>query len=334
MNTAILGTGSYLPDGVLTSAELGARLGVGEEWVLRKTGIRQRRVAAAHEATSDLGSHAAERALEAAGIPAADVDLIVLATSTKDQPMPATACQVQAKIGAHRAAAFDIDAVCTGFVYGLVTANAMLTADPERRVAVVIGADLYSRFLDYDDRRTSCLLGDGAGAVVLAKSGEHQGIITSTIGSDGTLAHLVQIPGGGSRRPPSFETVAGKEHYFTMIGREVRSLAAEVLPEVVAELLKAADLTLEDVELLVPHQANGVMLAEWAESLRLAPGQLHLTVDRYGNTGAASVPITLDDAVRAGRLSPGDIALLLAFGGGMTWGGTAIRWLPGSPERP
>ncbi|MEU6646110.1 beta-ketoacyl-ACP synthase III [Saccharomonospora sp. NPDC046836] len=328
MNTAILGTGSYLPSDVLTSAELGARLGVGEEWVLRKTGIRERRVAATHEITSDLASHAAERALRAAGVEPQDVDLIVLATSTKDQPMPATACQVQANIGATRAAAFDIDAVCTGFVYALVTAQALLAADAERRTALVIGADLYSRFLDYDDRRTSVLLGDGAGAVVLGKTAEEQaGLLASTLGSDGTLAHLVQIPAGGSRRPPSFETIAGKEHYFTMLGREVRSLAAEVLPTLVADLLKAVDLQLSDVALIVPHQANGVMLAEWAEALGLAPGQLHLTVDRYGNTGAASVPITLDDAVRNGRLARGDIALLVAFGGGMTWGGTAVRWL-------
>lgn len=326
MTTAILGTGSYLPQRVLTSAELGESLGVGEQWILDKTGIRERRVAAADEATSDMAAQAANRALRAACVDPTDVDLLIVATSTPDQPMPATACEVQGKIGATHAAAFDVDAVCSGFVFALVTAHSMLLADPEARTALVIGADTYSRILDYNDRRTSVLFGDGAGAVVLGKSTNGQGILATMLGSDGTLSELVQIPGGGSRKPPSPATIEAGEHYFAMRGREVRDLAGRVLPTVVTQVLKGCGLELSDVDLIVPHQANGVMLTELANTLELRPGQMHLTVARYGNTGAASVPITLDDAVRTGRVQENNGVLLVAFGGGMTWGGAALRW--------
>lgn len=326
MNTAILGTGSYLPERVLSSAALGERLGVGEQWVIEKTGIKERRIAAPEEITSDLAAHAATSALRAAGIGPEEIDLIVLATATKDQPIPATASVVQAKIGASRAAAFDVDAACTGFIYGLVAAHSMLMTDPVRQFALVIGAELYSRFLDYEDRRTCVLLGDGAGAVVLAKTADGTGLLSNVLVSEGTQADLVQIPAGGSSRPASSETIAARSHFLTMRGREVRALAAKVLPELIANLLKSAHLQLSDVRLIVPHQANGVMLAEWSEALQLAPGQMHTTVRHYGNTGAASVPITLDDGVRNGLIKKDDALLLVAFGGGMTWGGTTIRW--------
>jgi 3-oxoacyl-[acyl-carrier-protein] synthase-3 len=325
MGTAIIGTGSYLPDSVLTSKELGGRLGVGEQWILDKTRIAERRVAGPTEATSDLAAHAARRALRAAGLTSAEVDLLIVATSTPDQPMPATACAVQGAIGADHAAAFDVDAVCSGFLYALAAAHGMLVADPTARTALVIGADTYSRILDYTDRRTCVLFGDGAGAVVLTKT-PGPGVLATTLGSDGRLNHLVEVPAGGSRTPASPDTLDAGQHYFAMRGREVRDLAARVLPEVVAEVLKAAAVELPDVDLLVPHQANGVMLEDLADTLGLRPGQLHLTVSRYGNTGAASVPITLDDAVRSGRLHPDDTVLLAGFGGGMTWGGAVLRW--------
>lgn len=326
MTTAILGTGSYLPELVLTSDELGIRLGVGEQWILDKTHIKERRVAANGEATSDMAAKAAQRALDAAGISPADIDLLILATSTPDQPMPATACVVQGKIGATRAAAFDVDAVCSGFIYGLVTAQGLLTADAEARTALIIGADTYSSILNYDDRHTAFLFGDGAGAVVLGKTAGKQGVLATLLGSDGTLNDLVQVPGGGSRKPASTATLAAGDHYFAMRGREVRKLAGRVLPDVVRRVLKSAELDLSEVDLVVPHQANGVMLADLADTLRLQPGQMHLTVARYGNTGAASVPITLDDAVRNGRIAEDDVVVLVAFGGGMTWGGAALRW--------
>lgn len=326
MNTAILGTGSYLPDRVLSNAELGKRLGVEEQWIADKTGIKERRIAAPDECTSDLAAHAAATALQSAGVDPEEVDLIVLATATKDQPIPATAPVVQAKIGASRAAAFDVDAACTGFIYGLVAAHSMLMADPARQTAVVIGSEIYSRVLDYDDRRTCVLFGDGAGAIVLTKTADGSGLLSNILVSEGTQADLVQIPAGGSRLPASAETVSAGSHYLAMRGREVRNLAGKVLPELIANLLESASLELSDVRLIVPHQANGIMLAEWSDALRLAPGQMHTTVRDYGNTGAASVPITLDDGLRNGHIKKDDALLLVAFGGGMTWGGATLRW--------
>jgi 3-oxoacyl-[acyl-carrier-protein] synthase-3 len=327
VNTTIAGTGSYLPECVLTSAELGDRLGVGGQWIVDKTGIRERRVAAAQEATSDSATHAARRALDAAGLRATDVDLIVLATSTPDQPMPATACHVQANLGAARAAAFDVDAVCSGFVYAFVVAHALLMSDATWSTALVIGADTYSRILDYTDRRTAVLFGDGAGAVVLRKSpGTGAGVLATALSADGTTADLVRIPAGGSRTPATVQTVDDGLHYFAMRGGDVRRLAAKVLPDLVADLLDATKLDLSDIDLIIPHQANGVMLAELAAALDLPDKTMHLTVDRFGNTGAGSIPITLDDAVREGRVAPGAHLLFIAIGGGMTWGGVAFRW--------
>ncbi|WP_329055034.1 ketoacyl-ACP synthase III [Amycolatopsis sp. NBC_01488] len=332
MNTAILGTGSYLPDEILTSAELGSRLGLGQQWIFDKTRIAERRVAAPDQATSDLATLAAERALAAAGLTANDLDLIIVATSTPDQPIPATAVAVQANLGAVRAAAFDIDSVCSGFVYALVTAHALLDLDPSPGTALVIGADTYSRVLDYTDRRTCVLFGDGAGAVVLGKRANGRGLLSSTLGSDGTTADYVTIPGGGSRRPVSKETLTAGEHFFAMRGRQVRDLAARVLPDLVVDVAKAAELEVSEIDLIVPHQANGVMLEDLADTLDLRPDQMHLTVGRYGNTGAASVPITLDDAVRGGRLFDDDVLMMVAFGGGMSWGGAAWRWT--RPRKP
>lgn len=326
MHAVVTGTGSYLPARVVSSADLGPRIGVDADWIESRTTIRERRVAAAGESTSDLAAEAARRALEAAGLSAADIDLIVLATSTPDQPMPATACLVQDKIGAGNAAALDVDAVCTGFVYALVLARAMLLTDDTMRRVLVIGADTYSRVLDYSDRGTAGLFGDGAGAVVLETTESSAGIVASTLGSDGSLAHLVQIPAGGSSQPASAASVATGAHFFSMRGGDVRRLANQVFPKVVGTLLDAASLELDDVDLIAPHQANGAMLSDWADALGLDRDVMHRTVERYGNTGAASIPVTLDDAVHAGRLKPGATVLLVGFGGGMTWGGVAMRW--------
>lgn len=327
MNTTILGTGSYLPKEVLSSADLEAHLGLAPGWIFERTLIRERRVAAPHEASSDLATEAAERALADAGTSIEDVDLIVLATATPDQPIPATACFVQRNLGATGAAAFDVAAVCTGFVYALVLADAMLAATPRYRTVLVIGVDTYSRILDYTDRRTACLFGDGAGAVVLGQDGSSDhGILGNVLGADGSLSHLVEIPGGGSRRPASEETVAHGDHYFTMLGREVRKVTGAAVVGLVNDTLDAAGIALEDVDLVIPHQANGVMMREWSAKLGLDPDLMHMTVGTTGNTGAASIPIGLDDAARTGRLSAGDIALLVAFGGGLTWGGVAMRW--------
>lgn len=326
MNTTILGTGSYLPDHVLTNAELARRLRISEQWIADKTGIDNRRVAAPDQSTSDLAARAAKSALEAAGVEPQDVDLVVLATATKDQPIPATASIVQAKINASRAAAFDVDAACTGFIYALVAAHSMLVADPRRHTALVVGSEVYSRFLNYQDKRTCVLLGDGAGAVVLAKVPTGTGLLSTILGSDGDQADIVSIPAGGSRQPTSNATVAAKGHYLKMQGREARAFAEKALPDLVSKLLQQAGLKLPGVRLVVPHQANGVMISDWATVLELVPGQMHTTVRDYGNTGAASIPITLDDGVRSGCITAGDAVLFLAFGGGVTWGGVTLRW--------
>lgn len=326
MNTAIVGTGSYLPEQVLTSADLGDRLGVGEEWITSRTGIYERRVAASSEITSDLAASAAENALRQAGISADAVDIILVATSTKDQPLPATAPVVQAKIGASRSAAVDVDAACTGFISGLIFAHSMLASDPHWQTAVVIGAEIYSRFLDYSDRKTCVLPGDGAGAVVLAKTEDGVGLLSRKLASDGNQADLIEICAGGSRRPASSHTLTSGAHYLTMRGRDIRSLAAKVVPILTSDLLTSAGLELPDVNLIVPHQANGVMLTEWCESLAIDHELMHRTVHKYGNTGAASIPVTLDDAFHAGRLRKNDLLLLIAFGGGMTWGGATTIW--------
>lgn len=324
--TTICGTGSYLPDSILGSAELGERLGVGEQWILDKTGIKERRIAAPEEATSDLATVAARRALDDANINAADIDVLIVATANPDQPIPATACFVQANIGATRAVAFDVAAACTGFVFALAVAHDMLVADPERRTALIIGADIYSRSVDYTDRKTCVLLGDGAGAVVLRKTNSEPGLLSTAIASDGTLSDLAHIPAGGSRRPASEATLRAGEHYLRMHGKQVRETVAGLLPGLMSDLLRPAGLEFADVDLIVPHQANGIMLSEWAATLGVAPHVVYQTVSWSGNTGAASVPIALDDAVRRNAIADGDVVLLIAFGAGVTWGGATVRW--------
>lgn len=329
MNTAIVGTGSYLPDKVLTSAELGESLGVGEQWILDKTGIKERRVAAPEQISSDLGALAARRALDSAGISATDVDFLIVATSTPDQPVPATACFVQDKIGATRAAAFDVMAGCTGSLHAISVARALLMADPECTTALIVGIGLYSRFLDYSDRKTCVLFGDGSGALVLRKTTDGTGILTVRLNSDGRLADVAQIPGGGSRYPASVQTVQEGKHYATIQGGDIRRLVNKLLPDLVDDMLQSSGWAWSDVDIVVPHQANGAMLDEWVEILGIRPDLMHRTVGSYGNTGAASIPITLDDAVRSGRLTSGDNVLLLGVGAGVTWGGLTLQWATG-----
>lgn len=326
LNIGILGIGSYVPKKILTNDELEISLGLERNWVKNKTGIHERRIAAFNEATSDLATYAAKQALEAAGIQADDIDLVVVATSTPDWPLPATACQVQANLGATRAAAFDISAVCTGFIYALGIVQAALQGNSRFKTALIIGADTYSRILDYQDRKTCILFGDGAGAVVLGQVPEGYGVLSSHLGSDGTGASLVQIPAGGSRRPTTSRTLAEHEHFFRMDGRAVRSFLQEKFSETLNASLDAHHLPLSEVDLIVPHQANGVLLQERLQALEIASEKVHFTFEQYGNTAAASVPITLHDAVLNKRVQNGDIILLMAFGGGMTWGSTLLRW--------
>jgi 3-oxoacyl-(acyl-carrier-protein) synthase III len=321
----IISTGSYLPDRVVTNAEIAPAAGVDAAWIERKTGIRERRYAAPGQATSNLAAIAADRALLAAGLSPDDIDHVVVATSTPDHPQPATASLVQHLIGARSASAVDVNAVCSGFVYALAMAHGLLRGR-EGGHALVIGADVYSRILDARDRKTAILFGDGAGAVVLGAVPAGGGVIGTRLRGHGDEHRLIGVRAGGSRVPASARSVVDGEHFFWMDGRGVRDFVNGHVPGAIARTLQESGLAATAVDHLVPHQANGVMLRELGEALDLPNATLHLTVDRFANTGAASVPITLDAAHRAGALDVGDVVLLAGFGGGMNLGVGLCRW--------
>jgi 3-oxoacyl-[acyl-carrier-protein] synthase-3 len=329
----ILATGSYLPSMVLTNEEIARGAGVSDEWIVRKTGIRERRRADDRDATSDLAARAAQAALEQAGVGPQDIAYIVLATSTPDHPQPATASIVQHLIGADNAAAFDINAVCSGFVYATTVAERLLRGGGDGRYALVIGADIYSRILDYSDRKTAILFGDGAGAVLLGAVPEGRGIQETSLLTRGDQYRLISVPAGGSRMPITEATLETGAQYFRMDGRGVRSFVQENLPKALDELLQRAGVRHEDVGHFVPHQANGVMLGEVWPALGLPQAKMHLTLSSYGNTGSASVPVTLDIAHRRGEFADGDTVLMAGFGGGMTVGAVLARWAPTAYSR-
>ncbi|MDY7084345.1 MAG: ketoacyl-ACP synthase III [Actinomycetota bacterium] len=326
MSVGILGTGSYLPAEVVTNTDL-VRLvpDADPEWVSRKTMIQARRFAAPHEAASDLAAEAARQALEDAGLEAVDIDYLIVSTSTGDSPQPPTSTLVQDKIGANRAACFDINVVCAGFIFGTSLATSLVAMNPTAKV-LVIASDVYSRILDFGDRRTAVLFGDGAGAAVVGTVAEGYGFIDAELVSRGEASNLIHVPGGGSRLPASAETLANGDHYFKMNGRGVREFVSSGVPPALEALLKRADVDVDDVTHFVPHQANGVMLAELVEQTGLTGATTHLTLDRYGNVGSASVPVTLDDANRRGALKDGDLVLMAGFGGGMSVGASLMRW--------
>jgi acetoacetyl-CoA synthase len=326
MAVGILGTGSYLPEREVTNSELAAMVaGADADWITRKTMIGARRFAAPGEATSDLAAKAALPALERAGIAADEIDYLIVSTSTGDMPQPPTASLVQNLIGAHRAAAFDVNVVCAGFVFALNMAQALVAMRPDAKV-LVVAADVYSRILDFNDRRTAVLFGDGAGAAVVGSVPEGFGILDTELVTRGDAADLIHVSAGGSRLPASAETVANGDHYFTMNGRGVRDFVNDNVPPVLADLLDRVDLHAKDIDHFVPHQANGVMLKELVDLTGLDSAQTHLTLDRYGNVGSASVPVALDEAARSGSMRSGDLVLLAGFGGGMSVGATVLRW--------
>lgn len=320
--SVIIGTGSYLPQTVLSNDDLAARLDTSDAWIVERTGICSRHVAAPGEFTSDLGAEAARRALAAAGCTPADIDLIVVATATPDQTFPAVATVIQHKLGMTHGAAFDVAAVCSGFLYALTVADALLASGGYGR-ALVIGAETMTRLLDWDDRTTAVLFGDGAGAVVLEAqmqpgTAADRGVLASRLHSDGRYNDLLHVDGGPSS--------TGTTGHLRMKGREVFRHAVVNLASVMGEVLEAAGLTAADVTWLVPHQANLRILEATARKLNLPADRVVITVDRHANTSAASVPLALDAAVRDGRIQPGDLVLLEAMGGGFTWGAAAVRW--------
>ncbi|QUQ65442.1 3-oxoacyl-ACP synthase III family protein [Kutzneria sp. CA-103260] len=321
----IIGTGSYLPADKISNDRITEWTGASEEWILRKTGIRHRWYAAAHEATSDLAANAARAALADAGVQAEQVHTILVATSTPDHLMPPTACLVQENIGAVNAAAFDVNAVCTGFVVALAAAAELV--DPwGEDYALVIGADVYSRIIDRTDKRTAVLFGDGAGAVVLGPVRGDRGFVGADIRSHGDRHELIRVEAGGSRLPASTETLADGRHLFRMQGRAVGEYVADELPAAVRRVLARHDIAPAEVDHFVPHQANGVMLQNIQPRLGLPAARMHLTVADHGNTSAGSIPLALDDARRGGVLRDGEMLLLAGFGSGMTVGTALLRW--------
>jgi 3-oxoacyl-[acyl-carrier-protein] synthase-3 len=326
----IVGTGSYLPRVVVDNDELASQLDIPSSWISERTGIHRRRFAAPDQATSDLAIAAAREAIDAAGVPPESIDVLIVGTSTPDQPQPATACLVQEAIGARRAAAFDVNAVCASFVFALETARGLLSADDGARYALVIGADVYSRQLDFADRRTCVLFGDGAGAVVLGPVRTGEGFLASRMITNGALYGLVGVSGGGSRRPLTASSLAEGEDRFRMDGREVRRFVEHVVPDLLDDVLKQSGLVLDDVDLVVPHQANAVLVRSCLAGYGVPLEKVHLTCPELGNTAAASVPITLDDAVRTRGLAPGSTVVLLGIGGGMSAGASLHCW-PGEP---
>ena len=315
------GTGSYLPERVLSNADLAARMDTSDEWIVQRTGIRQRHIAADGEFTSPLAIKAAERALAASGLTAADIDLIVLGTATPDQTFPATSVTVQAELGITRGVAFDVQAVCSGFVFALATADAYLKTGAFKR-ALVIGAETFSRILDWEDRGTCVLFGDGAGALVLegvdAATAGHSGLLTSHLRSDGRHRAKLFVDGG-----PSTTGTAG---HLRMEGKEVFKHAVGMITDVIEDAFAATGESAASIDWFVPHQANRRIIDASAQKLGIAPEKVVTTVDLHGNTSAASIPLALDVAVRDGRITKGDLVLLEAMGGGFTWGSALIRW--------
>jgi 3-oxoacyl-[acyl-carrier-protein] synthase-3 len=321
----VTGWGRYVPAQILTNADLERMVDTNDEWIVTRTGIRERRVAAAHETTASMGAVAAMRAIRTAGIDPRDIDLILLATLTPDYWMPSTAALVKEAIGNEKAAAMDVAAACSGFVYAYATAHAYVTSGLARHV-LVIGAELLTRFLDYTDRGTCILFGDGAGAVVLSASDELGGGLGIELTTEPQGAYMIWLPAGGAKSPPSAETVARGEHYIRMEGRETYRFATRTLATTALESVRRSGLEPDDIALFIPHQANIRIIEAVAKGLDLPMERMFTNVDRYGNTSAASVPIALAEAVNSGRVRVGDAICLVAFGAGFTSGAVTIRW--------
>ncbi len=322
---AVVGTGSYVPQRIVTNADLERFLDTSDEWILSRTGMRERRIAADDEATSDLGARAALRALEDAGVPPEEVDLIVAPTITPDVPWPNTGCLIQDKIGAVNAYCMGLEAACTGFVYGMdVAGNALAVGSA--KTALVVGAEKMSSILDWEDRNTCVLFGDGAGAVLLRGGVENNGLIASAMGSDGSLSGLLQVPAGGSRLPASEETVRQRLHYLKMNGREVFKHAVGNMARAAHRVLKKANVTIDEVDWIIPHQANLRIIQSVIQKLNAPMNRVVVNIEYYGNTSGASIGLALDEAVKDGRIRHGHKVLLIAFGGGFTWGALLLEW--------
>jgi 3-oxoacyl-[acyl-carrier-protein] synthase-3 len=326
-STVILGTGSYAPARVLTNDDLSHLVETSDEWIRTRTGIRERRIAAVDETASDMGAHAARRALEDAGITAAEIDLLIVATVTPDLPMPAAACLIQHKLGVPTSAAcFDLNAACSGYLYALDTACAMLASGRYRK-ALVIGVEKLSAVVDWEDRTTCVLFGDGAGASVIGLSAQpNAGLLGTRLGAFGDSVDLLYIPRNGTSPVPTIDAIASHGHCIKMKGKEVFKIAVRAMEEAARDILEQHEIRADQISLVIPHQANLRIIEAISQYLELPMERFFVNVDRYGNTSAASIPIALDEARRAGRIKSGDLTLLVAFGAGLTYGSALIRW--------
>jgi 3-oxoacyl-[acyl-carrier-protein] synthase-3 len=321
----ILGTGHSYPEGILTNADLEKIVETSDDWITSRTGIKQRRKAAPGEYTSLFSVRAARQAIERARLDPTDIDLILCATVTPDQILPSTGCIIQAELGANKAAAMDVVAACSGFLYGLTLADAMIRTG-QARYALVIGAEVLTQYVDYTDRQTCVLFGDGAGAAVLGPVEGNKGILAARIKSDGRFQEQLFSPGGGTRRPPSAETIAAGDHFFKMRGNELFKVAVRSMADISREVLEEGGQTAADVKLFIPHQANQRITDAVANKLEVESERVYSNIAMHGNTSSASIPIALDECVEAGKISAGDLVLMASFGGGVTWGGVLMRW--------
>jgi 3-oxoacyl-[acyl-carrier-protein] synthase-3 len=325
IRAGILGTGRSYPEGILTNADLEKIVETSDEWITTRTGIKQRRKAAPGEYTSQFATRASQQAIERAGIDANDVDLILCATVTPDQILPSTACLIQAQLGANKAAAMDIVAACSGFVYGITIAEPMIRSG-QIKYALIIGAELLTRYVDYSDRSTCVLFGDGAGAAILGPVEGDRGILASKIRSDGRYEEQLYAPGGGTKGGFTAETIAHGDHFFKMKGNEVFKVAVRSMNDISRQVLCEAGLKTEDIDLFIPHQANQRITEAVANQLKVDMSRVYSNIARTGNTSSASIPICLDECVENERIKSGDNVLMASFGGGFTWGAVAMRW--------
>lgn len=326
MNTkaGILGVGSYLPEKIISNFDLEKIMDTSDEWIRTRTGIKERRVADENEATSDLATKAALNAIKDANLTPEDIDLIIVATITPDMIFPSAACLVQANIKATKAACFDLEAACSGFIYGMTVAKQFIETNTYKHV-LVIGAEALSRILDYEDRSTAILFGDGAGAVVMGSVNEG-GVLSTNLGSDGNGKDYLNIPAGGSKNPASEETLKNRLHYVKMAGNDVFKFAVRIMQDASIKCVESANLDIQDIDYLIPHQANIRIIEASAKRLKLNMDKVYVNLDRYGNMSAASIPVALDEAYREGKIKKGDNIVLVGFGGGLTWGASVVRW--------
>jgi 3-oxoacyl-[acyl-carrier-protein] synthase-3 len=322
---SITGVGSYVPERILTNADLEKLVETTDEWITTRTGIKERRIAAANEFTSDLATKAALRAMEMAGVTAEQIDLIIVATITPDMPFPNTACLVQRKLGATRAAAFDIEAACSGFIFAMEIGQQFIMSRTHETV-LVIGAEKLSSITNWKDRNTCVLFGDGAGAAILQNRENSHGLLTAVMGSDGNKADLLSMPGGGSACPATPQSVADGLHFLRMDGKETFKNAVNAMVSAANEVMRRCEIDITKIKCIIPHQANRRILDAVADRLKGTPEQLFVNLHKYGNTSAASVAIALDEAVREGKLQRGDLILIVVFGAGLTWGAAVIEW--------